>query len=246
MERSHIAGWASDSPTPAQLKEFFAQIENRRITKRKLQVFLRSGTSYTNEEIAREILGEDIIFPEEIAKARGLSYSEEQVKHLDSIFPPVEVFHWCKTNNYAIVASPPDPMSLLDIRLLKSDLFYSRSSGWYADRNFAKNDRTTVGWLAIRKDIVPKSTNKNWEEQIRLLANEERIPNAGEFAWFITTFYEVRGIRLFERIYARTSSVDSGGGRVPLGFFDSCGLDVNDWWDVPRNDDLGLASARKF
>jgi len=42
MERSHVAGWTSESPTPVQLKEFFAQIETGRITKGGLQTFLRS------------------------------------------------------------------------------------------------------------------------------------------------------------------------------------------------------------
>ena len=41
MEKSYVAGWTSESPTPAQLKEFFAQIESRRITKKRLQSFLR-------------------------------------------------------------------------------------------------------------------------------------------------------------------------------------------------------------
>ena len=44
MAKSHASnGWASDAPTPAQLKEFFAQIEKGRITKSGLQGFLRGG-----------------------------------------------------------------------------------------------------------------------------------------------------------------------------------------------------------
>lgn len=39
-KQSHVAGWYSDSPTPAQLKELFAQIESGRIKKGRLQVFL--------------------------------------------------------------------------------------------------------------------------------------------------------------------------------------------------------------
>ena len=38
---SQTAGWASDSPTPAQLKELFAQIGSGRITRDRLQGFLR-------------------------------------------------------------------------------------------------------------------------------------------------------------------------------------------------------------
>lgn len=42
MAKSHASsGWASDAPTPAQLKEFFAQIGKGRITKSGLQGFLR-------------------------------------------------------------------------------------------------------------------------------------------------------------------------------------------------------------
>ncbi|MEX1061791.1 MAG: hypothetical protein WEC39_01625 [Patescibacteria group bacterium] len=37
MGESHAAGWPSDGPTAAQLKEFFAQIEQRRITKDIMQ-----------------------------------------------------------------------------------------------------------------------------------------------------------------------------------------------------------------
>jgi len=42
---AHVAGWASNSPTPAQLKEFFAQIESGRITGESLQAFLQRGVA---------------------------------------------------------------------------------------------------------------------------------------------------------------------------------------------------------
>lgn len=45
MSKSQTAGWASGSPTPAQLKEFFAQVESGRITKERLQSFLRGTDS---------------------------------------------------------------------------------------------------------------------------------------------------------------------------------------------------------
>lgn len=45
MSKSHVAGWTSDSPTSAQLKEFFAQIEAKIVTKKRLQDFLRGGDS---------------------------------------------------------------------------------------------------------------------------------------------------------------------------------------------------------
>jgi hypothetical protein len=63
MRQSHAAGWASDSPTPAQLKEFFGQIESGKVTKDRLQTFLRgdraTGDVLTeSERLATEILGQ--------------------------------------------------------------------------------------------------------------------------------------------------------------------------------------------
>jgi hypothetical protein len=49
MSKSHAAtGWASDAPTPAQIKEFFAQIGSGRITKGRLQAFLRGEADDNN------------------------------------------------------------------------------------------------------------------------------------------------------------------------------------------------------
>jgi hypothetical protein len=49
MSNSHAVGWVSDSPTPAQLEEFFAQVGSGRITKDRLQSFLR-GDSQVEED----------------------------------------------------------------------------------------------------------------------------------------------------------------------------------------------------
>jgi len=246
MEKSHIAGWASDSPTPAQLKEFFSQVESRRITKQKLQGFLRSGWVFKGEDAARLILGSDIIFPHEIAEARGLSYAEDQLQHLAETLPPEDVIRWLKENSFALMAGPPQQMGLLDVRSLEPTLFYSKKGGWYNNQSFAQNDKANCEWLAIRKEPVSNSTRKNWNGQLVLLSKDERVPNAGEMSWFITTFYKVRGVRLFQTIYARTSSVDSDGSHVPLGRFDGGGLVVDGWFGVGPLGGIGLASSRKF
>ena len=39
--------------------------------------------------------------------------------------------------------------------------------------------------------------------------------------------------------------VDSNGNRVNVGNFDANGLNVNNNWDDNRNDNIGVASARK-
>jgi len=40
MKKSNVTGWTAQSPTPAQIEEFFAQVRSGQITKAKLQPFL--------------------------------------------------------------------------------------------------------------------------------------------------------------------------------------------------------------
>ena len=68
MTESHTADRTSDTPTPAQLKELFAQIDFGRVTKRRMQAFLRGkdigfptwktiklGTNETVEELKQAL-----------------------------------------------------------------------------------------------------------------------------------------------------------------------------------------------
>ncbi len=198
---------------------------------------------------ARSILGGDFVTPEEIMTARpDLAYTPEQVAQLAESIPSEDALKWCKANGYAVVAGPPRDMSLLDVRASKNTHFYSKTEGWYANSNqqFSRNDKASFGWLMVRKAPVPESKSKNWDEQTKLIVDPESVPNAVEMSWFITIFFEVRGVRLFEKVYVRTSSVDSDGDHVDVGDFVAKGLFVSNYWDGYRDAFLGVASARKF
>lgn len=243
MRKSHTAGWASDAPTPAQLKELFSQIASGRITKRRFQTFLRNGVVFKNNgEVARMILGDDIVFPDEIAEARGLSYTDADLKHFADTMPSEEALCWCKVNNYAVVAGPPSPMGLLEVRSLKPCHFYLKNSGWYEKHGFYQNDKAETEWLAICKEPAPNSVNQNR----KYLSKDEQVPNAGEMSWFITTFYRVRGVRLFEKVYVRTSSIASDGLHVHVGRFGERGLDIYYFSGDSHYYDIGVAVSRKF
>ena len=207
----------------------------------------RFSTKAPDYTLAQSILGTDFITPEEVSKARtSIVYTDEQITALAESLPSEDVLKWCKDNGYAVMPAPLTAMSLLDVRELQSGHFsYSKTGGWYADQKFAREDKTSFRWLAIRKTPVPNSTSKNWKEQGKLLSALEHVPNAAEMGWFITTYFEVRGTRLFESIYVRTSSVDSDGYRVYVGSFDDRGLIVYSWSDDSRNSDVGVSSARK-
>ncbi|MFH2062942.1 MAG: hypothetical protein ABIJ46_02190, partial [bacterium] len=117
--------------------------------------------------LAREILGDDFISPEEIAAVRGLTYSAEQVAELERTLPDRETLEWLRANGYYLVAGSPREMSLLDIRELERSYFYSQVGGWYANESeaFARDEKVTCRWYMLRKGIVPNSTSKTWGEQ---------------------------------------------------------------------------------
>lgn len=206
----------------------------------------RFSTKAPDYTLAQSILGTDFITPEEVAKARtSIVYTDEQITALAESLPSEDVLKWCKDNGYAVMPEPPTATSMLDVREIQSAHFYSKTGGWYSDQKFAREDKTSFGWLAIRKTPVPNSTSKTWKEQSKLLSALERVPNTAEMSWFITTYFEVRGVRLFEDIYVRTSSLDSDGDRVYLGCFGSEGLIVYYWDDDVRYAYVGVSSARK-
>jgi hypothetical protein len=215
MEKSHVAGWDSESPTPTQLKEFFAQIDSHKITKKNLQNFLRRDTIFENEESTREILGEDIIFPDEITQTRGLSYSKKQLKQLASTLPAEETLRLLKMYNYALMPAPPYPMSFAEIWRLRQNLFHLNNSVKTANLKFANDEKTTFGWLAICKHATSKKT---------AFTINERLPNIAELAWFITTYYEIHKIKLLEDTMVRTSSVGLDYKHVFLKNFTMIGI----------------------
>jgi hypothetical protein len=87
--------------------------------------------------------------------------------------------------------------------------------------------------------------SKNWSEQQALLTKDEETPSAQVMVYTIIGHYLNTDERLFEKVYVRTSSVDSDGLHVFVGDVCSDGLDVRGYWDGGRSGNLGIASARK-
>ena len=208
----------------------------------------RFTAATSNYDLARTILGKDFISPEQIAKSCKLVYTDEQLATFGDTLPAQDVLEWCRENGYILVAGPPRAISLLEIRDLQPNYFYSKQGGWYAESKevFSRRDRAATAWIMLRKESVPESQRKSWDKQQTLLSEFEIVPNAAETAWAITTYKAVRGVYLLPNVYVRTSSLDSVGDRVSVGGFDEGGLSVgNGRWDVYRSGDLGLSSARK-
>jgi len=229
--------------------------------RRNLAEYLQKGCPKVNDngdvvtsqlpeghELARLILGDDYITPEEVATAYGVSYTDEQLEHFADSLPDTQTILWLRANGYMLIAGPRAEMNLLEVRELDNKLFYSKTEGWWSESNqtFSREDKVSCGeWLAIRKDEVPNSFSKTWKEQQDLITEVEHVPNASEVSYAVTAYYNVRGTYLLRGKYVRTSSVSAGGYRVHVGCFGWDGLNVDNGWDGGRGDYVGVASARK-
>lgn len=199
-------------------------------------------------DFARVVLRDDFIAPEDVMATRDMPYSDEQLAVFEATLPPPEIIAWLYHNRYILVAGPPRALSLLDVRSNDENLFFTSSDGWYADADeqFSRDDIVGPVWLAIRKSSVPNSTDRTWSEQLALLSANERVPNAAEIAWALTTYNKVHGVNLMVKVHVRTLSVVSGGSHVGIINFDSGDLSIMDFGDDYRDDRIGISSALIF
>ncbi len=185
-----------------------------------------------------------------MTEARGFYYVKAQLTELKKSLPPKEVLKWLKVNNYMLVAGPPYTLSLLSMQRRDDALFYhDHKEGWYASHKeaFSYTDTIGPGWLALRKSPLLGSTEKTWDEQQALLSDKERVPNATEVAWGLTTYKKVHGVYLMSNnIWMRTLSVNHDGVHVYVGDFASYGLNINDGKGAAPDSHLGVAVALKL
>lgn len=230
------------------MQEHFKRLRSsRKYAKIVAKAFLGDDYVGMSYDDVRAILGQDFVTPEEVAQARKLTYGDDVLAHFAETLPSEEVLQWLRDNSFVLIAGTPSLMSLLEVRNLNAQLFYTKSGGWYAGsrQKFSQNDKVTAEWLMLRKGIIVNSTSKTWDKQQGLLTEVEYVPNVAETTWGETTYKEVRNQWLFPDIYARTSSVVSDGGRVSVGHSAGGGVSVIYYWDDDRRGSLGVSSARK-
>lgn len=198
----------------------------------------------TSQKLAREIMGQNYFGVEEASKHFGVNPSRKQLAVLAEVPFSEEVLRASKDTHVLVAVFP---LSILDIRgivkkLPDQTLFYSQD--WYDKQDFAK-DKGEVGWQLIRKVPIADSTSKTWKEQQALLSKDEETPTAQIVVYTMVGHFLATEERLFEKIYVRTSSLDSDGSRVRVGSFDSKGLNVDGGSDGGRDDRIGVSAGRK-
>lgn len=191
---------------------------------------------------------EDVVKPEEAMRACGFKYGEDQLDRFKSTFP-TSVFSSRDFHEFALVAGPPEPTSLSDIQATYPELFLHAPIGWHVVQRepfyFVSNARPE--WYAIRKlpACRPVTEEPSWEmDRLRGLA--ERIPTVAEVVWCMVVIEKVRGIKIFDGMYVRTSDKDKRGHRVYVGrpqdgLIFPCTTRIDD-----SRSPMGIAAMRKL
>lgn len=226
------------------LAQRIIQSKNNALGRRVVDFIRRGGhDASTDQKLARSIMCENFLGVEEVARHFGVTFTQKQMRALKDIpFTEAELQE-CRDTHLLVAGYP---MTLLDVRAVKPELFYTSEEGWYAEETFASKEKVEVRWYLIRKDIVRKSTSKTWQEQQAMLADNEETPRACELGYAVILFYLATGKRLFGNVYARCTDVDAGGCRVLVGLFGANGLSVGGNTDGGRWNDVGVSASRKL
>ncbi|GEM_PF-4594838 len=165
----------------------------------------------------REIIGMDIIMPEEIEDAveKQLFYSQEQLEKLSLMLPrelALEmVARYCYENSVVILCGPPVQQTLKNIYMLDPDVF-SPSNSWWEKESFTK-EFIGWGWYAVWKKGIPKSKGRSWHSAVKLLRCSQKPLSATQMAWMEFVYQKVKGESLFQESF-RTSSLEDDGDRI--------------------------------
>ena len=213
-------------------------------------------------DAARAILGTNIWTVEDWQDVLGVSFVKAQLASVGE-FPwgekiltsecPFNAGKQVKDTHFAFLGIEKvdkDPLTILRMQHLfpatGQPRFYSYDDSWYKNQEFAKKQTCKLRWYLMLKEIVPGSESKTWDEQQSMLPPEYEVPEAVVDVAKHLLCSKKTGAPVNPDRYGRTSSLDSGGRRVVVGYCDPKGLGVSDSWDGRRYDHLGLSASRKL
>jgi uncharacterized protein YfkK (UPF0435 family) len=197
------------------------------------------GTKMINNiETALNIMGVNIITPEEISKEMGLRLTEHR-KHVLSKIPFSEETLQEHRNTHVLVPLFSTTASELE------DLFY-HMFGDYNQVCLDEGDiskKESTGWHLVRLSIVPDSVSKSYSEQVSLLNKKERVPTACILIYTIIAYSLCRKQKLFTGYKVRVKSKDEDGDYVIINtYYEDEGFEVEMGYNWGGGTVRGLAS----
>jgi hypothetical protein len=208
----------------------------------------------TSQKRARKIMGKNFLGVEEVVECFGIQLTQEELTKVAEIPFTEATLQECKDTHILFLGVNHDkegkPLTINRFREMFPSTgqprFYSYEDAWYNKEKFATKETPELKWYLIRKTVTEESRSKNYQEQEKLLKENEERERAIVYVYGIFLMFKARNERLFESDYVWCTDLDSFGPRVLVGFFDSLGLYVFYCWGDHCVHDLGLAPARKF
>ena len=148
-------------------------------------------------EIARRILGENLILPKNVEAALGLVYPPdlmEKLKNAFNIFPDLaeKGLRDFNRRSFALLPGPPERMDVLALLELaeKLGMFRSKEDLPSHIRRCWGEVGVRPGWLWMKKVVAPESLSYGLRIQLELVAPDE-IPNLAQAIWGLMIFIKV-------------------------------------------------------
>lgn len=168
---------------------------------------------------ARELMRKNFFGVEEAIKLFGVNPTSQQLAVLSEIPFSEAKLREVKDAHILVAVFP---LSILDIRAkVERKLFSKHEHAWYNEESFAK-ERGEASWQLVAKAPV-----------------DDKKHTAQVMVYTIIGHYRATGERLFEHVYIRTSSMNSGGYLVRVGYFDS-----SDGLHIPNTGMATIMSAQ--
>ena len=195
-------------------------------------------------EQAKEIMGENFFGIKNVEKAFGVSFTKDQIEKLREVPFNKGTLKTCKNTH---VLFPGYPLNISEVNSINRQRQIGIS--FYMD-NFPftfRPQKVELRWYLIRKSIVENSRGKTYNEQLKLLTNEEEVPWCCEMVYLISLNNLVKGIPLFndENEIFRCRNITKDGKRAYIIRYSQNEFDLEVSWGTYQAG-YGITSSRKL
>jgi hypothetical protein len=213
--------------------------------------------------LARTILGDDVLGPEEVAGAFGIQedavrmpFSKEELETARKageilVLRPGSKDHEPITIQ-SLIGRFPDAF---DPRFLRT-MGYLLKDEWGIELEPLTGTETCrAGWFLVPKEPLRASRNHTYGEQdaaVKAYAQEWGIPSASlqrrravEIVYDTLLYHAARGVRLLETTWDWSCTRTLDGGYLNVGGFGPDGLQIFSYSRAVRHGDLGVCPVRQ-
>jgi len=195
-------------------------------------------------EAAKRIMSKNFIGLEDIGEHAAITLSPEDLDFFSKIPYSEETLLKCQ-NTHILISGLSASILWVYINVPESR-FHFDSDPWWFNESFATEIRMKRGWHLIRRNVLPESINKPYEEKVRMVIEQgENVPTGCELIFTMMLYYLTTGIRLFEKVKTQCSDICIDGVYFHVGFFQKGHIDIRGYGDQGLLKNVGITGIKK-